>query len=144
MRKFLLFIAVITAAYLFIQSGEFSDPGISEPTPGSEQLLEDAFDNRKSNLQVKGQGIVIKILADDLDGSRHQRFIIRLSSGQTLLISHNIDLAPRINGLQEGDLVMFYGEYEWNSEGGVIHWNHRDPTGSHVDGWLKHEGRIYQ
>ncbi len=144
LRKFLLLIALITAAYFFIQSGDFSVPGLSEPTNGSEQLLEDAFENRRSNLQVKGQGIVIRILTDDLDGSRHQRFIIKLSSGQTLLITHNIDLAPRINELQEGDLVMFYGEYEWNSEGGVIHWTHHDPTGSHVDGWLKHVGQIYQ
>lgn len=144
MRKILLLIVLITAAYFSIQSGEVSVPGLAQPTNGSEQLLEDAFENRRSNLQVKGQGIVIKILADDLDGSRHQRFIIRLSSGQTLLISHNIDLAPRINKLKEGDLVMFYGEYEWNSEGGVIHWTHHDPRGSHVDGWLKHGGQIYQ
>ncbi|MGB3534445.1 MAG: DUF3465 domain-containing protein [Microcoleaceae cyanobacterium] len=144
MRKILLLITLTTAAYFYIQSGEFSVPVISQTTPGSEQILEDAFDNRRSNIQVKGQGTVIRILADDLDGSRHQRFIIRLRSGQTLLISHNIDLAPRINQLQEGDEVMFYGEYEWNSEGGVIHWTHHDPRGSHVDGWLKHEGQIYQ
>ena len=144
MRKFISLIALITAAYLLIQSGNFSVPVLSQTTNSTEQVLEDAFENRRSNLQVKGQGTVIRILADDLDGSRHQRFLIRLSSGQTLLISHNIDLAPRINQLQEGDLVMFYGEYEWNSQGGLIHWTHHDPKGSHVDGWLKHQGQIYQ
>ena len=86
----------------------------------------------------------MNILPDDNDGSRHQRFILRLESGQTVLIAHNIDLAPRIDSLSEGNLVEFYGEYEWNSRGGVVHWTHHDPRGSHVDGWLKHDGQTYQ
>lgn len=144
MRKILVLIVLTTAVYGLIQSGDFSLIGLSELTHNSEQLLDNAFKNHRSNFQVEGQGIVIRILPDDLDGSRHQRFIVRLSSGQTLLISHNIDLAPRVDSLEEGDLIMFFGEYEWNSEGGVIHWTHRDPTGSHVGGWLKHKGKIYQ
>ena len=84
------------------------------------------------------------MLRDDLKGSRHQRFLLRLSNDQTLLVAHNIDLAPRIDGLRVGDSVSFYGEYEWNDEGGVIHWTHHDPAGRHADGWLRHEGRMYQ
>ncbi|MBW2208308.1 MAG: DUF3465 domain-containing protein [Deltaproteobacteria bacterium] len=81
---------------------------------------------------------------NDNQGSRHQRFILRLSSGQTLLVAHNIDLAPKISTLQKGDVVQFFGEYEWNSRGGVIHWTHHDPGGQHVAGWLKHNGRKYE
>jgi len=110
----------------------------------STEVLENAFKNRRSDIQVTGSGMVIKVLPDDNRGSRHQRFIIRLTSGQTLLIAHNIDLAPRINTLSKGDEVQFYGEYEWSHQGGVIHWTHRDPKGYHADGWLKHHGRIYQ
>ena len=74
----------------------------------------------------------------------HQKFILKLSSGQTLLISHNIDMAPRINSLKKGDTIDFYGEYEWNSKGGVVHWTHHDSRGNHVGGWLKHNDVTYQ
>jgi hypothetical protein len=53
-------------------------------------------------------------------------------------------VAPRIGGLKVGDSVEFFGEYESNDKGGVIHWTHHDPNGSHVEGWLKHGGRTYQ
>ena len=87
---------------------------------------------------------MIRVLADDLDGSRHQRFIVQLASGQTLLVTHNIDIAARIDGLNAGDRVSFNGEYIWNDEGGVIHWTHHDPQGRHVAGWVIHDGKTYQ
>jgi len=110
----------------------------------AEAVLARAFDNQQSNLQIQAQGVVRKVLSNDRQGSRHQRFLLELGSGQTLLIAHNIDLAPRIESLREGDTVAFYGEYEWNDKGGVIHWTHRDPQGRHPDGWLEHDGRRYQ
>ena len=108
------------------------------------ESLKSAYENHQSNVQVKGSGIVIRILKDDNEGSRHQKFILKLPSGQTILIAHNIELAPRINGISNGDEVQFYGEYEWNKKGGVVHWTHRDPNGYHISGWLKHNGRVYQ
>ena len=106
--------------------------------------LKSAYENHQSNVQVKGSGTVIRILKDDNSGSRHQKFILKLSSGQTILIAHNIDLAPRINAISNGDVIQFYGEYEWNNKGGVVHWTHRDPNGHHIGGWLKHNGSTYQ
>jgi uncharacterized protein DUF3465 len=91
----------------------------------NDSVFASAFEKHASNIQVEGQGTVAKILPDDNDGSRHQRFIVRLSSGQTILIAHNIDLTPRVS-LNEGDVVAFSGEYEWNPKGGVVHWTHRD------------------
>ena len=110
-------------------------------TTGSPDAIADAFRNRTSNVQVSGVGIVRRILPDDNDGSRHQRFILELSNGQTVLVSHNIDVATRLSSLDRGDSVEFFGEYEWNADGGVVHWTHHDPVGRHVDGWLRHEGR---
>lgn len=110
----------------------------------SDPLLAQLFTSVQSNVQVYGTGTVISILSDDLNGSRHQRFIIELKSKQTLLIAHNIDLAPRIDTLAVNDQIEFFGEYEWNDKGGVIHWTHRDPQKNHVNGWLFHNNLIYQ
>jgi hypothetical protein len=143
-RKYLVLILVAIVAYGYLQERGVSLPGVSSWNQNAESTLRDAYERRQSDIQVQGEGIVTKILADDLDGSRHQRFILRLSSGQTVLVAHNIDLAPRIGGLRTGDSVAFYGEYEWNQKGGVIHWTHHDPGGRHTAGWLKHGGELYQ
>ncbi len=103
-----------------------------------------AYEGHKSNVQVEGKGVVAKVLPDDNEGSRHQRFILKIHSGKTLLVAHNIDLALRLSPLREGELVAFNGEYEWSPQGGVVHWTHRDPNGRHVDGWLRHNGQTYQ
>jgi hypothetical protein len=150
MKKLLPIAAIAVAAYLALAPG----PGKHDrPEPSAtsnavrehgNDALENAFANRLSNQQLSGHGTVVKMLPDDTDGSRHQRFIVRLDSGRTLLISHNIDLAKRIDSLRTGDTVDFYGEYEWNPKGGVLHWTHRDPQGRHPAGWIKHGGISYQ
>ncbi|WP_084618540.1 DUF3465 domain-containing protein [Cellvibrio sp. OA-2007] len=111
---------------------------------GSDVLIAEAFRDGQSNVQLGGEGRVLRILPDDNEGSRHQKFLLELDSGHTLLIAHNIDLAPRVENLREGERLEFYGEYEWNQKGGVIHWTHHDPRGQHPGGWLKYEGRIYK
>jgi len=108
------------------------------------QKIYAAFQDHRSNLFVESRGQVVKILADDLKGSRHQRFILQLPQGQTILIAHNIDLAPRINNLAIGDEVYFYGEYEWNDQGGTVHWTHHDPQYRRTGGWLEHRGVKYE
>ncbi|GDX73787.1 hypothetical protein LBMAG40_04440 [Cyanobium sp.] len=114
------------------------------PTSSADKASQSTYQAPQSGAQMGGEGVVVRVLADDNDGSRHQRFILRLASGQTLLIAHNIDIANRIEALRIGERVEFYGQYESNPEGGVIHWTHHDPDGSHVAGWLKHNGMVYQ
>jgi hypothetical protein len=142
--KKLLPIVVIFAAF-YIGWSQLDGPNnFSSLTVQNDTVFASAFEEHKSGIQAEGNGSVINLLPDDNDGSRHQRFILKLDSGQTLLIAHNIDLAPRISSLRKGDAVSFYGVYEWNSKGGVVHWTHHDQSGRHVAGWLQHNGKTYQ
>ena len=125
-------------------SNDAGGPSSGAAAASGDQALARAFAERTTDLDVEGVGTVMRLLADDEEGSRHQRFILRLESGQTLLVAHNIDIAPRIDGLEVGDTVAFRGEYEWSSQGGAIHWTHRDPDGDHAGGWLRHDGTTYR
>jgi len=156
MKKLYLLAVIGIAGFLAFQEQadrpiadrETVAPATATPPPAASRSggdpLAEAFAMQRSDLIVEGQGTVSRLLADDRDGARHQRFILRLASGQTLLVAHNIDLAPRVASLEQGDVVSFKGEYEWNPQGGVLHWTHRDPAGRHVGGWLRHDGRTYQ
>jgi len=139
-RRVALVVAVWTGLAL---SGCASSTPEAAVHPGDAALAR-AFDEQADDLPVEGRGTVTRILADDTEGDRHQRFIVRLVSGQTLLVAHNIDVAPRIEALREGDAVAFRGVYEWNAEGGLVHWTHHDPDGSHASGWLRYGGRTYE
>lgn len=150
MKKFLILVAVLLACYLYfggwigVHAPEAAGEAAVAATSSSDSFLADAYANRRSDLQVSGEGTVAKLLPDDNKGSRHQKFIVRLASGQTLMVAHNIDVAPRIQSLRAGDRVQFAGEYEWSDRGGIIHWTHRTVSGRHPGGWLRHGGRTYQ
>ena len=136
--------AVALFAFIFLSCASLGPANEQRTAPLVDDPIGRAFASRASDVQVEGEGKVIRVLADDLDGSRHQRFIVQLASGQTLLITHNIDIAPRITGLKVGDSVSFNGEYVWNEKGGVIHWTHHDPQGRHLAGWVIHDGKTYK
>jgi hypothetical protein len=127
-----------------------ADPALQDALgrPVSAVLADDpavrAFQARARGLVITVIGTVERILADDRDGSPHQRFIIRTPGDLTLLVAHNLDLAPRLQGLAPGERVTVLGEYEWNEQGGVMHWTHDDPRGQHVPGYIEWRGRRYQ
>lgn len=137
---------VVVLAYFF--SREHSSPQThtfkASAAGNADRAVAAAMAAHQSNVAILGEGTVVKLLPDDQRGSRHQRFLLRLSSGATLLVAHNIDLAPRLDALRAGDSLRFAGEYVWNERGGVLHWTHHDPQGQHRDGWLELADRRYQ
>jgi hypothetical protein len=99
-------------------------------------VVEEAFAARRSGVWVEVAGAVSRRLADDREGARHQRFILTLGSGHTVLVAHNIDLAARVP-LKIGTRVRVRGRYEHNERGGVVHWTHPDPKRKKPGGWIR-------
>lgn len=134
-----LIIAFVIVGYA---ASKFSpEQAYRQPLPTT---VEQAFEQQRSDVQLHIEAQVIQLLPDDLDGNRHQKFIIKTPTGQTILVAHNVDLAPKIPDLNVGDTVKIFGEYEWNNKGGIIHWTHHDPARQHPDGWIEHQNRRYQ
>lgn len=130
-------IVVAIALVLYLRRPAVSG---SEPTSSS---VARAFHDHRTNVVVQVAGTVLKLLPDDRSGSRHQRFLLQVDSGMTVLVAHNIDVAPRVP-LARGDSVLLRGEYEWNDQGGVVHWTHRDPGGGHPPGWIRWRDSLFQ
>ena len=102
-----------------------------------------AQNNTNAQFWVGFNGKIVQKLKDDNKGSRHQKFLVSPVSGITLLVAHNIDLAPRVP-INIGDTISLYGRYEWNKKGGVMHWTHHDPKGKKKGGWIKVNGKTYR
>ena len=115
---------------------------VEQPAPATSNTsapgapVTEAFRTRHSKVEVETGGRVVRLLPDDREGSPHQRFLLRVEGSTTVLVAHNLDLAPRI-ALAPGDSIELRGEYEWNPKGGVIHWTHADPDGRHEAGWVR-------
>ena len=116
----------------------------STPSLSDNAAIARAFANHARDVRVDGSGSVSRVLSDDNQGERHQRFLVLLPTGQSILIVHNIDIAPRVDNLRVGDEIEFEGEYVWNDRGGLVHWTHHDPSSRHRPGWVKHAGHVYQ
>jgi len=133
-----LLVALILLAWYFNQHDDTSTAPAT-----SDGSIEQAFAGQRSGVWVDAGGRVARLLADDKEGSRHQRFILALNSGHTVLVSHNIDLAERVP-VRKGEHLKLHGRYEWNERGGVIHWTHHDPEGSMPGGWIRYQGAVYR
>jgi hypothetical protein len=140
----LFIVAGVVVAQLFAGTSRIPTSAVPPLAYDSDAEIARAFQSHVSGVQVQDQGTVVKVLADDEEGSRHQRFIVRLRSGQTILIAHNIDLAQRVSPLNEGDSVSFRGEFAWDAKGGVVHWTHQDPRGGHPPGWVMRGGKFFR
>lgn len=154
----LAFVGVLYLGNQFLQGNDSATPEVVRDAPTTNDagssagrrggqddaaLIKQSFERQQSDVWVEAGGEVFKTLRDDLEGSRHQKFLVRLSNGHTVLIAHNIDLAPRIP-LKEGDEVEFRGEFEYNDRGGVVHWTHHDPRGRKEGGWITHRSKKYE
>ncbi|MBX9668186.1 MAG: DUF3465 domain-containing protein [Candidatus Obscuribacterales bacterium] len=123
-------------------------PGGSSFQSYSTQTSKDGDVIAAQSQRANGVNIVVtarvkRLLPDDRKGNPHQRFLLQLSNGTSVLVAHNIDLAPYVP-LHENDMVTISGEYIWNEQGGVIHYTHRPTNFKHKGGYIDFNRQIYQ
>lgn len=118
------------------------DPQTGQPLLNDSEVLV-AQDSHAVKTMVTATMQVKKLLAYDMKGRAHQKFLLNASNGTTILVAHSIDSAPKVP-IQPGDVITIHGEYIWNAKGGLIHWTHHSDTPRHEGGYIDFNGSRYQ
>jgi len=115
----------------------------ASPQPDDAAIVSD-FHNHQSNVEVTADGNVVRLLPDRTSSTgTHEQFIVKLFSADiTVEVEHNISIGARAP-VEEGDHVIVHGEYIWNAQGGLIHFTHHDPQGTHEGGYIQVNGKTY-
>lgn len=135
----LLIVLGLLAYQYYVPDHQPADPGITV----ADNVVQQAYADRRSGQWLETSGRVGRVLRDDNEGVRHQKFILELDDGHTVMVAHNIDLAERIP-VHKGLPLSVRGRYEWNDRGGVIHWTHHDPDDRVQGGWIMLNDVRYQ
>ncbi len=133
-----------TAALLALVIASSCTPPSAATAVADNAAVQRAFEGHTDQVEVTATGTVDRVLTDqDGPSGPHERFIIRLPDvGMTVLIEHNLSLAPRVP-VATGQAVVVHGEYIWNAQGGLVHFTHHDPDRSHEGGYVLYGGKRY-
>ncbi|MBA3856446.1 MAG: hypothetical protein C0507_05995 [Cyanobacteria bacterium PR.3.49] len=118
------------------------DAQTAAPVPGDAEAI------RAQQLQLVKVPLTVtapvkKMLKYDDRGLPHEKFLLLLSNGTTILVAHNTKMAPYVP-IQPGDTVTVHGEYIWNKKGGLIHWTHHSDSPNHAGGYIDFNGKRYE
>lgn len=104
--------------------------------------VHDAYRYHQTGMMAEVTGTVARLLADDKDDPRNQKFIIRLTNGQSLLVLHD-RVAAKPVPVKVNDTVLVRGEYQWTETGGTLRFTQRDYSARRRHGWIEHQGQRY-
>lgn len=137
----------LSACSTYKESGTTGNQTAPPSTLTAGKIFEDEVVAAQNNHVTHGEITctlpVKRMLPPDNSGERHEKFLLEMSNGSTILVAHNTSRAPVVP-ISAGDLVTVHGEYIWNAKGGVIHWTHLSDTPSHPSGYIDFGGQRYQ
>jgi hypothetical protein len=119
--------------------GHLAAPGGNSEGAGSDSLSLTGFMLRYSMLVPHD-----RIVFHPPHPARHPRFILRLASEQTVLIAHNIDLAPRVTDLQARGPRRIRRGVRVKPQGRRRPLDAPGPQRQTPCDWLTHKGRKYR
>ncbi|HIP75819.1 MAG TPA: DUF3465 domain-containing protein [Psychromonas hadalis] len=102
------------------------------------------FNNQRGGEMVSSLGRIIKLLEDQTSPYLAQLILIRLNSGQKLIIKHNLKASTKIADLKVGEMIKFKGVYRWNSRGGMVVSTFENKQHPKRSGWVKFADKTYQ
>jgi hypothetical protein len=127
----------------FDQGRDATDAELADGRNFDDSQVIEAQEEHLNKVELTVRAKVKKILPTDTEGLPHERFLLELSNRTTVLVAHDLKMAPSVP-IQEGDMPIIRGEYIWNERGGVIHWTHHTDTPRHEGGWIFLNGTRYQ
>ncbi len=101
------------------------------------------FKQQRGGKVVNSIGRIVKVL-DQAKNPSTQLILLRLNSGQKLLVQHNLEKSQPISGLKAGEVLEFKGLYKWNNKGGLILNTFESVDNPKQSGYLKYQDIIYQ
>ncbi|WP_374078674.1 DUF3465 domain-containing protein [Bdellovibrio bacteriovorus] len=122
-----------------------SNSGASQAVDNSandSDIVRAVNDQRRVNFVEGGGMVVTKVLPDDNNGLKHQKWVVRLSNGKTMQAVYNSDMCPRVP-VKVGDVIAMGGMFLWTNTGALLHWLHHDPRGNRPDGYVFVNGKYY-
>ncbi len=131
------------------ETGQENAPGnapgsrVETTNASNDSALVNAVNSKRNVDFLEASGVtVIELLADDTQGLPHEKFIVRLSNGATVLCVFNLDMGQRIP-LKVGDIVDLGGQFKWTNVGALMHWLHADTQNRRPDGYVDLNGKRY-
>lgn len=116
----------------------------NEATVTDDRDLVKANRDRRTVRFVRAANLTVtKLMPDDNDGSRHQRFYAKLSDNSEVYIVYSLEYGRVRVPVNVGSIIGVGGEYRWTKFGGLLHWVHEDHRDQRPDGYVEVRGVRY-
>ena len=124
------------------ETTSFEKPSFVDEKASDNDIIRAVNDRRRVNYVEGGSMTVTRVLPDDDDGRKHQKWMVRLSNGKTLQAVYNSDMCPEVP-IKVGDVIAMGGMFLWTNSGPMLHWLHHDPRANRPDGYVYVNGNYY-